>query len=286
MPTWQDYTADKAPGTHTVVGNLKVCRDVFSPQLNNHRDLLLYLPPGYDDESTHFPVIYMHDGQNLFDAFTNFAGEWQVDETLERLADEGLRAVVVGIPHMDDDRRHEYSPYPHEDAQFDSAGHGEQYMQFLVETVKPLIDADFRTIPDREHTLVMGSSMGGLISLYAFFSRPDIFGRAGALSPALWFGEYAILEMIAAATRSDGRLYVDVGTREYAERDGDAGSHEDYFRRYLADVRRLRDLLNRKGYQAPHSLLYVEEEGAIHREAAWARRLPDALRFLLEGLSA
>jgi predicted alpha/beta superfamily hydrolase len=203
-------------------------------------------------------VLYMQDGQNLFDRGTAFGGEeWQVDETLEALAAEGLEAIAVGLPHAGDDRLSEYSPFSYR-----RPGRGNDYLAFVVDTVKPLIDTAFRTQPDREHTGLLGSSMGGLISLYGFFHRPTVFGLVGSLSPALWYAGNAIYDFVRAAPTPPGRLYLDHGSQENS-------------------AARMARLLREKGYQDEADLRYVREPGGTHNEAAWARRLPDALRFLL-----
>jgi len=272
---WRDYRDVYPEGEHTVAGTIKVLRDVESPQLGNRRDLLVYLPPSYSRSDRRYPVIYMHDGQNLFDATTSYAGEWQVDETLEALSVEGLEAIVVGIPNMGERRAHEYIPFPEPDL---DEVQGALYVAFIVETVKPLIDRDFRTRSDRASTGVMGSSLGGLISLYAFFRYPDVFGLAGVVSPAFRAGQGGIFPFVKDAAVTPGRIYMDVGT---AEGPFKGRPQKAFARRYLADVQRMQYQLLRKGYRAGRDLLYVEDEGGIHHESAWTRRLPDALRFLL-----
>ena len=251
-------------GVPTRSGTLKVVRDVHSPELSNSRDILVHLPTSYTEDQRRYPVIYMHDGQNLFDDATSFAGAWHVDEALEALDCEGLDAIVVGIPNLGPKRIDEYSPF------VDAArrgGSGDRYLRFIIQTLKPLIDREFRTLPDRLHTGVVGSSMGGLISLYAFFRHPDVFGFAGAMSPSLWFANGAIFRTIDELQPLPGRVYLDAGTGEGPG--------------LLADVRRLRNRLQGKRYQPGLDLRYVEEEGAGHSEAAWGGRLCDALRFLI-----
>jgi len=273
---WLDYGSFTNGEAHTVVGALKVLPDFDSPQLMNQRDLLVYLPPTYESSDRSYPVLYLHDGQNLFDAATSFAGEWQVDETMESLSREGLEAVVVGIPNAGVARLDEYNPF-HEPSH--GGGLGDQYLAFIVEAIKPLIDDNFRTLPGREHTGILGSSMGGLISLYAYFNRPEVFGLVGALSPSLWFAKGAIYDYIQEAAYNPGKIYMDAGTREY----GDGGwlSKRYHSRRYYAGVRRMQRLLAKKGYRPQRDLLYVQEKWARHEEGAWARRFPKAIRFLL-----
>ena len=259
---WRTYTDVKDPG-HSVVGNVQVLEQVWSPQLENHRDILVYLPPSYSIGQRRYPVVYMHDGQNLFDHNTSYAGvEWQVDETMEALSEEGVEAIVVGVPHMREQRLAEYNPLP--GAQ---VSRGKAYLDFLIHTLKPLIDRDFRTRPDKRHTGIMGSSMGGLISLYAFFYYPHTFGFMGCLSPAFWYGSAGIYPMVQAAEFVPGRIYLDHGTRENS-------------------AARMYAMLLAKGYRPGESLRYVKEEEGEHTEGAWARRLPNALRFLLNGLTA
>ena len=264
---------------HTVGGTVRVLPELYSPQLDNRRPVLVYLPRGYNGAERRYPVIYMHDGQNLFDAVTSYAGEWQVDETLNKLAGEGIEAIVVGLPNMGAERITEYSPYV--DRRIKQGGKGHAYVNFIVETVKPLIDDAFRTQPERAHTGIMGSSMGGLISLAAFFQRPEIFGLAGVMSPAFWFGGEAILDTVRQAPFSPGRIYMDVGTAEMAPPKGlfkFLPILRPYYR--TASQRMNRELI-RKGYLPNQTLLYIEEKDAGHNEAAWTRRLPGALRFLL-----
>jgi predicted alpha/beta superfamily hydrolase len=275
--SWRRYA--EHPWGHTVVGDVRVLDSIYSPELRNRRKLYVYLPPSYANGDRRYPVIFMQDGQNLFDQVLSYAGEWQVDETMEALSIEGIEAIVVGVPNAGAHRIDEYSPF--KDQRLRKGGRGDWYVAFLANTVKPLIDRDFRTLPEREHTGVLGSSMGGLISLYAFFCRPEVFGFAGAMSPSLWFAQEAILPYVQLAGAPAGRIHLDLGTHEGADTRIVPGAVPTYTSRYLAAAHRMHDLLERKGYRPGHELQYHEEEEATHNEAAWARRLPDALRFLL-----
>ncbi len=261
---WQDYAEHRGHAEHTVVGMIKVLPAVWSPQLGNQRDILVYLPPSYEQSDKRYPVIYMHDGHNLFDETTSFGCEWRVDETLEAASAAGVEAIVVGIPNMGEERLVEYSPFVDPEH---GGGRGAAYLAFLVETVKPRIDQDFRTLSDRDHTGILGSSMGGLISLYGFFRHSKTFGFAGMMSPALWFGERAIFGIVEHARYVPGKLYLDVGTRE--------GTFT------VADTRKMYELLQHKGYHSPEQLLYLEEQAAEHCETAWAGRLSTAVQWLL-----
>src|SRR5688572_17966548 len=176
---WDDYVAHEHADEHAH-GSLRVMRQLESPQLGNARDITVYLPPSYSrNDGSRYPVVYMHDGQNLFDPRTSFAGEWNVDGTIDHASSEGIEAIVVGIPNFGAERCNEYSPF---DDPKHGPGKGDAYIAFIVDTLKPIIDADFRTQPGHDATGIAGSSMGGLISLYAMFHRPDVFGFAGVMS--------------------------------------------------------------------------------------------------------
>ena len=188
-----------------------------------------------------------------------------MDETLQALSRQEIEAIVVGIPNAGKQRMHEYTPFEHPRM---GGGSGDEYLAFVVETLKPLVDSDFRTLPGRRYTGMIGSSLGGLITLYAFFRYPEIFGLAAAMSPSLWFQTERVFAYVRQAPRVPGRLYLDVGIREGAGR-------------FSADVRKLYRLLLQKGYRRGEELLFVEDPDGIHHESAWGRRLPRALRFLL-----
>jgi predicted alpha/beta superfamily hydrolase len=250
----------------TPPGRLEVISDVHSPQLGNHRDILVYLPAAYDRSEKRFPVLYMHDGQNLFDPTTSFAGEWGVDAAVAKAPRKGRRVIIVGVPNAGIDRIREYSPFVDDR---NGGGAGDAYLAFLHETVKPLVDARYRTDPGPRATGLAGSSLGGLISLYGFFRHPGRWGFTGALSPALWFAGAAIFRTVESAGYVRGRVYLDVGTRE-----GEGT---------LAKARAMRDLLIAMGYRPGRDLMWVEDTGGMHNEAAWGRRMREALPFLLGG---
>ena len=228
------------------------------------RELAVYLPPSCGVAERRYPVLYMQDGQNLFDPELSFAGSWRVDLALDWAAARRQEAIVVGIPNVGGERIDEYSPFAVSGAR---AGRGTQYVEYVAGTVKPLVDARYPTRRGRDTTIIAGSSMGGLISLYAFFARPDVFGAVAALSPSLWFAARAIFERLDAAPFHPGRLYLDVGRLEGGET--------------LADARRLRDLLRGKGYRPGADFRYVEDRAGKHEESAWSRRFRAALPFLL-----
>ena len=264
---WRPY---EPTDDHTVVGDVRVSEVIDAPTLHADRPLLVSLPPSYTDSDESYPVVYMHDGQNLFDEVTSYSGEWRVDETMQHLSDEGIEAIVVGIPNADDARGDEYTPYPHPEH---DGGDADQYLEFLFGTVKPLVDETFRTRPGREHTGLAGSSLGGVVSLYGFFEYPEQVGFAGVLSPAFWWPGEPMFEYVADQPRTDGRLYVDVGGNESPD---DPELNETYLR----DAARMVDQLGEQGYD-DERLRFVVDEDARHHESAWAERFPDAMRFLL-----
>jgi predicted alpha/beta superfamily hydrolase len=231
------------------------------------RNVLVALPPGYADDVARYPVVYMHDGQNLFDPATSYAHDWGLVETLNTLARTGVTPIIVGIPNRGRRRRYEYSPF--RDI-LHGGGGGQRYLDFIVATLKPLVDGSLRTRPERAHCVIAGSSLGGLISLYALYRHPEVFAAASVQSPALWFAQRAIFPFLAAqpeGTVARGRIHLDVGTDEGAST--------------VEDTRRLRELLVAAGYVEGRDLSYVEEIGAGHDEGAWGRRFREALPFLL-----
>jgi predicted alpha/beta superfamily hydrolase len=228
------------------------------------RDLTVYLPPSYGSDDRRYPVLYMQDGQNLFDPAASFAGSWRVDLAMDWAAARRIEGIAVGIPNSGEDRIAEYSPF---DDPKTGPGRAAEYVAYLAQTIKPLVDARFRTLPGRETTGVVGSSMGGLVSLFAGFARPDVFGIMAALSPSLWFAGRAIFGLLETAPFHSGKVYLDVGRLEGAQT--------------LDDARRLRDLLRAKGYVPGSQLRYLEDRRGSHHEAAWGRRFQAALPFLL-----
>ena len=232
------------------------------PGLERTRTLRIYLPPSYATSDRRYPVIYMHDGQNLFDDATSFAGEWGVDETMDALArTQGFEAIVVGIDNGGDKRMNELNAWPHPEF---GAAEGAQYLGFLVDVVKPHIDQHYRTEPGRNSTAIMGSSMGGLASHYAIHARPDVFGMAGVLSPSYWAAPLLDDEARATPLPADARMYLYAGSKEGAATTGDA--------------RRMHEQL--AATSAPENLSLRIVELAEHNEAAWRAEFPRAVGWL------
>jgi metallo-beta-lactamase class B len=243
------------------------------PQLARTRRIWLYLPPDYASSTKRYPVIYMHDGQNLFDAATAYAGEWGIDETLDSLHAAGDRgAIVVGIDNGGTKRMDEYSPWKNERY---GGGEGAAYVAFIVETLKPWIDAHYRTLPDRLSTAIAGSSMGGLISLYAILEYPHVFGRAGVFSPSLWFSPHIFgLAKASQPLRPDPRIYLVTGGLEIAQGER-AGIYAD-------DQTRLLDALTAVGFKTSTEVTASTPPDGQHAEWFWRREFPTAYRWLFE----
>jgi predicted alpha/beta superfamily hydrolase len=252
-------TVDIYPFFGAPFGKVTIVPGIESPQLKNTRSLRIYLPPSYQENlSKRYPVLYMHDGQNLFDAKTAAYGtEWGVDETANRLIATGKmdEIIVVGIDNTSD-RIPEYTPCcdPRE-----GGGKLTGYEAFVVETVKPTIDKMLRTLPGKENTAIMGSSLGGIASVVIAQHHPDIFSKAGGVSSSFWWNNKALVTKLPA--RVPVKFYIDAGTRN----DG------------LAETALMRDAMLAQGYVAGKDLYYFEAEGASHNEKSWAARVEKPL---------
>lgn len=248
------------PGVHVLAQRLAM------PGLGRERTLRLYLPPSYESApDKRYPVIYMHDGQNLFDDATSYAGEWGVDETMDAFArTRGFEAIVVGIDNGGDERLRELSPWTN--ARYGPA-QGEQYMAFVVDVVKPFVDTHYRTRPDREDTAIAGSSMGGLISHYALLRYPQVFGKAAIFSPSYWYSNEVYVQTKAHPWPAGTRSYFYIGGRE-----GDES---------VADVQRMLPLLATPDHAVRDVTLHVEPD-AQHDERAWRAEFPRAVAWLFE----
>ncbi len=251
-------------------GTLHTLPNVYSPELGNVRDVYVYLPPDYEHEVRRYPVVYMHDGQNLFDTGTAFGHPWRVEEAVISAARLGQPSIVVGVPNAGPDRIAEYSPF---DDPRHGGGRGDAYLDFLAHTLKPMIDQRYRTLRERRWTGIAGSSMGGLISLYAAVTRPETYGFAGVLSPSIWFAGQAIMPVVRQTVEELGglseppRIYLDAGAREGGMT--------------LENARRVRDLLIAGGFRVGTDLRWVEDPGGAHDELAWGRRFRKALPAML-----
>ncbi|KQQ87853.1 alpha/beta hydrolase [Massilia sp. Leaf139] len=260
------FGADVAPAAKpstALPGVSLLAEQLEIPGLNRKRQIRLYLPPAYATSNKRYPVLYMHDAQNLFDDATAFAGEWKVDETLDALSKEGkLELIVVGIDNGGDKRITELSAW--DNPRFGQA-EGRQYTDFIVKTLKPLIDARYRTLPGRAHTAIMGSSMGGLASHYAIAQYPQVFSKAGVFSPAYWTAAPAFDFMAAHPLPQDARVYLLAGEKEDEP--------------MVPDVRRMAQVVTASGHPAANTVLKIVPEQK-HDEAFWRGELRDALLWM------
>jgi predicted alpha/beta superfamily hydrolase len=256
-------------------GELRRHEDFPSRFLDNRRTLFVYLPPDYGrDPRRRYPVLYLHDGQNLFDpAEAAFGVSWEAHHTADRLIGLGLvpPLILVGIANTPD-RLDEYAPY--RDAARGVGGQGGRYGRFVAEEVKPFVDRAYRTRPGREHTGVAGSSMGGLASLALARRHADVFSRCGVLSPSLWWCRSRLLRELEVdnAWMKGVRFWLDTGTRE--------GGAARECRSAVERARRLARGFERAGLAPERDFCYREVEGGEHNEAAWAARFDRVLLFL------
>jgi predicted alpha/beta superfamily hydrolase len=247
-------------------GRLDVVPEFESAILGNRRQISIYVPPGYDDRADRrYPVLYMQDGQNLFEDFRAFGGRsWRLRDA----SDEAIGArtmspvIIVGVDHTEADRVHEYTPT--RDESRDAGGKANDYGRMLIEELKPVIDAAYRTIDD--HTAIGGSSLGGLAALHLALRDPDVFRAAMVMSPSVWWhGRVIIDEIDQFSAPRRPRIWLDIGGREGREA--------------LNDARMLRDRMRQKGWNDA-TLRYFEDRRAEHSERAWGARVRKALEFL------
>ena len=244
-----------------------IAEDFFIPQLNRNRRVWLYLPPDYDVSGTDYPVLYMHDGQNVFDAATSFSGEWEVDESLNQLFENGdAGVIVVAIDNGGSNRLNEYSPWINPNY---GGGQGDAYVDFIVETLKPYIDENYRTKPEREFTGIMGSSMGGLISLYAAIEHQDVFSKAGVFSASFWFSTQSYAHVANTGKNADMRIYLIAGLLE----DANGGQ--------VADMNAMYNTLLGAGF-SEDELVAIGHADGQHSEWYWAREFSDAYLWLYQ----
>ena len=208
---WAD-NIERKPRVSTAGKNVRIIDTAFLiPQLNRTRRVSIYLPSDYSATKKRYPVLYMQDGQNVFDDLTSFAGEWSVDETLDSIGNHTREMIVVAVDHGGDKRINEYCPY---DIEKYGKGEGNKYVDFLVKTLKPFIDKSYRTEKNKKNTFIAGSSMGGLISMYAILKYPRVFGGAGVFSPAFWIGPEIFNDITAKGAKVNSKIYFYCGAQE------------------------------------------------------------------------
>jgi len=261
---WPHFTAAQ--------GAVSILIDAFdSIVLGNTRPIYVYLPPTYlENTEATFPVVYMHDGHNLFAAHPEWASSattWQVDTAFDTAANNGTfkEAIVIGVAYAN--RMYEYTPT--HDPGFPEGGGADLYLQMLVEELKPVVDITLRTRSDTSSTLMAGSSLGGLVTAYAGRTKPTVFGRIAELSPSAWWDYDVIVgdvQTTPAAPNRPLRVYVDSGDT----------SADD-----VTDIDALAAAYVSVGYVEGGDLLHVVQAGAQHNETYWAQRFPGAMLFLL-----
>ncbi len=247
--------------TFSQKGTVIYLDNVAMKSLDRERTIRVYLPPNYKKSTESYPVIYMHDGQNLFADSTSFVGEWHVDETLNSLyQSDGLELIVVGIDNGGQHRIAEYTAWTHEKY---GGGQGATYADFVVSELKPMIDLTYRTQAD--HTAVMGSSLGGLISHYMIFKYPDVFSKAGIFSPSYWFSEEVKGFTEEHKLTPKHRIYNLMGDKEGAEA-------LEAFSEISANI----------GYNSKAQLKIVSVKGGEHNEQFWSEQLAACLLWLFK----
>jgi predicted alpha/beta superfamily hydrolase len=250
----------------SLTGQFEYLHKFQSNVLKNERTIMIWLPPNYALRPSHrFPVLYMHDGNNLFDARTAFGGvEWGVDEAASKLIFSGLmeEIIIVGI-YNTMGRMEEYTPTV---SKRHGGGDGRKYLEFITQELMPVINNRFRTNTDPQKTGIMGSSLGGLISLWAGFEFPHHFGLIGAVSPSLWWDEkYMQKIFIPSKNKLNHKIWMDMGSHEGMGRDGVSYA--------MKDTQEMCSSLKELGYKNSEDLFYFEHQGAYHNEASWASRI-------------
>jgi predicted alpha/beta superfamily hydrolase len=245
----QESTASKNVSTFTIE----------APQLKTTKKIWIYLPKDYSATAKKYSVIYMHDAQNLFDAKTSFSGEWNVDEKLDSLK---AQVIVVGIEHGNEKRIDELTPFKNEKY---GGGNADNYLDFIVKTLKPHIDAAYRTKPKAKNTLIMGSSLGGLVSYYAILKYPETFGKAGIFSPSFWFSNN-IYTLTEQATKIKTKIYFLCGDKE----------SDDMVR----DMTKMERLLDTKRCYCLHLTKSKIVKGGEHNEKLWRNGFVKAVLWI------
>ena len=263
----------------TLTGNIRIHRKFHSNFLNNDRDILVYLPPGYSKENNKkYPVLYLQDGQNMFNRDTSHCGEWGVDEAAERLIREGkIKDIIMVAIYNNKDRMSEYTPV--KDPEY-GGGNLDKYADFVTKELKPFIDKTYKTSTEAKDTGILGSSLGGLSSLYMGWEMPYIFGITGVISPSLWWSDEYLIKEIENDSQTEGpsKIWLDMGTAEGGGTDNNNNNIPDV----LDNSRAMGEVLLRKGYSLGDELFYHEEHGAGHNEWAWSQRIDKVLKYLFE----
>jgi len=268
-PIITDEPIPPVQASSSLKSRLRLHPQFTSRLMDEKRDFMVYLPPRYEAEpDRHYPVLYLQDGQNLFDPDTSFipGKYWRVGETADELIVTGAIAplVIVGIYNTG---RYRINEYTHIEDKRLGGGRADAYGQMLVEELKPLVDHRYRTLPGSENCGLGGSSLGGLVSMYLGLRYTRVFGKLAAMSPSVWWRNRAILKTVAQIKRRPAlRIWLDIGTNESP--------------RALPDARALKTALVNKGWKLGEDLCYTEVEGGHHDEVAWSQRVAPMLQSL------
>lgn len=233
--------------THLVSSNISTTT-ITDSKTQQSRKIWIYTPVNYTQNNKRYPVLYLHDAQNLFDAQTSFAGEWNIDEKLDSLQ---AQIIVVGIEHGNEKRLEELTPYKNDQY---GGGQAEGYLDFIIHTLKPEIDKNYRTKPEPKNTGILGSSLGGLVSLYAVMKHPDVFGKAGVFSPSLWFSELIYTDF-KALPEFKAKVYLLCGDKESET--------------MVPDIKRLEYAINEKRCYCKNLNKLKIVPGGQHNEKLW-----------------
>ncbi len=272
VENWGDMGTPNPQRKHTISGNIQIHKNFKATKLNNRRTIWVYLPPGYEkNTSQHYPVLYTHDGNNVFDKATAFLGvEWELDETAERLIKEKkIREIIIVAIENNHQRDREYT---HVYVPNQGGGKADLYADFIINDLKPFIDSKYRTLKDRQYTAIMGSSLGGLVSLYIAWKYSKYFSMAGVVSPSVWWDNRDILKMVRKSrSKPPIKIWLDIGKLEGYEMNG--------INMAVRDTRAMRDALINKGFRLHDDLEYFEDEEGEHNEASWAKRVDKILLY-------
>ena len=260
--------------THSLTGDIRTHANFESKLLGNKRDILVYLPPNYEKETRRYPVLYLHDGQNVFDGYTSYIPneEWKADEAAQGLIQAGLiePIIIVAVPNAGIERSTEYLPtrWSPDPAKYPPmGGKADVYGHMLTDELMPLINKTYRTKTGPANTAIAGSSLGGIVSLHLGITRPEAFGKLGVFSPSLWWQKGLLTKNVEALLKKPKlKIWVDIGTQEGEES--------------LPDVLRLKDVMTAKGWVMGKDLAVYVDGYAHHNERAWAERFPVFLLFL------
>ncbi len=263
--------ADALDLASRIAGRVEIIEAFPIPRLDRTRRIWVWLPPGYESDSVSYPVLYLQDGQNCFSTETAFGDEWRVDETLLRMMERNRigKIIAVAVDNGEDRRMNEYAPFPFHYAGREIEAEGALYGSFIAETLKPYIDEHYRTRPDRLNTGIMGSSMGGLISLYIGLEYQQIFSKVGALSSSFGLNNEELIAFIKEKGKEHPmRIWMDIGSEESAAEEMEA--HQ------LAVYRALTEA----GWKAGREVVFRKIPGAKHDENSWSKRFHNVIKYL------